>query len=107
MVDKDHQDWIMQHAPENGGYVRNPEDQEDIQDILARDPQALMRVPRAFLAGQGIQLPDRITLSAATKKASKYSASIFSDWKKLQDILDRHEDTIRTRWAKKSGKNPR
>jgi hypothetical protein len=107
MVDKDLQDWIMQHAPENGGYVRNPEDQVDIQDMLARDPKAFMRDPRAFLAGQGIQLPDQITLSAATKKTSKCSASIFSDWKKLQDILDRHEETIRTRWAKKSGKNRR
>jgi hypothetical protein len=82
MSGKDFQNWLLENAPKMGGYVRNPED-----------------------ASQGIFLPDQISSTAAKSKASKYSASIFSDWKTLQDILDRHEESIRTRWAKKSGKN--
>jgi hypothetical protein len=105
MIPKKLQDWVVQNAPENGGYVRNPEDEVNIQDIASRNPAEFMRDPRAFLANYGVRLPDNISVEAAKKKASTYSASTFSDWKTLQKILDRHEETIRTRWAKKSGKN--
>jgi hypothetical protein len=97
--------WIMQHAPEHGGYVRNPEDEVSIPQIATRDPIAFMRDPQAFLASHGYTLPLRISLSVAKNKASSYSKAIFSDWNKLQNILDKHEETIRTRWSKKSGKN--
>jgi hypothetical protein len=105
LTSSDLTDWVVKRAPKNGGYVRNPEDDVSIQDIAARDPTAFMRDPESFLASHGYQLPSRISLSAAKKNASSYAKAIFSDWNKLQNILDRHEETIRTRWSKKSGKN--
>jgi hypothetical protein len=104
-IGSDLTDWVVKRAPKNGGYVRNPEDEVSIQDIAARDPTAFMRDPESFLASHGYQLPSRISLSAAKKNASSYAKAIFSDWKKLQNTLDRHEETIRTRWGKKSAKN--
>jgi hypothetical protein len=105
LTDIDLSNWVMQHAPEHGGYVRNAEDEVSIQDIAERDPAAFMQDPQAFLASHGYTLPLRISLSAAKKNASSYSKAIFSDWHKLQNILDRHEETIRTRWSKKSSKS--
>lgn len=100
-------DWYVQHAPENGGYIRNPEDEINVADVIARDPAAFSRDPRAFLVSQGLQPPYLVSLADAKAKALRLSSAIFSNQKLLQDILDRHEATVRARWGKKSGKNRR
>jgi hypothetical protein len=97
--------WIMENAPKDGGYVRMPENEMNIQDIVVRNPSAFVKDPEGFLASFGHKLPPHMSLAAVKEKASNYSKAIFSDWAELQNILDRHEETIRTRWGKKSGKN--
>jgi hypothetical protein len=36
--------------------------------------------------------------------ARKHATKLFEDWRILRKIVDRHEERIRTRWAKKSYK---
>lgn len=66
-----------------------------------RNPEFL-RDPEAFLKARGAVLPSFISLAEAKEKASDHSKNIFANWETLKDILSRHEETIRSRWAEKS-----
>lgn len=41
------------------------------------------------------------TAEEVSKEATERSASVLSNWKVLEDILDRHEEALRKRWIRK------
>ncbi|KAK3691624.1 hypothetical protein LTR37_018503 [Vermiconidia calcicola] len=68
------------------------------------DPASMFR---ALGAGPGhLPFPEIVGPEHVRLQSRQSSAQIFSDWKLLNDILDRHEATVQKRWAKKT-KNQR
>jgi len=87
----------------NGGYIRNPDDVLTLDDLIARNPEAFARDPQGYLKQQGgYVMPKFVPLEEERKAAKQRSCSIFANFEILQGILDRHEETIRKRWEKKS-----
>ena len=49
-----------------------------------------------------VQLSARSTAEQVGQEASERSGAVLTSWKLLGDILDRHEESLRKRWVKKS-----
>ncbi|KAL9578286.1 MAG: hypothetical protein Q9212_005811 [Teloschistes hypoglaucus] len=55
----------------------------------------------------GLPTPKILSLSEVKRSATSRSKAIFADRNALLNILDRYEETIRKRWAKKNGEQRR
>lgn len=87
----------------DGGYIRSPEDVLTLDDLIARNPTAFARDPEGYLLRHGgYAMPKFVPLEEERKVVKQLSCSIFANFELLQGILDRHEETIRRRWEKKS-----
>lgn len=60
--------------------------------------------PRSFqhLLGSHLPIPEAISPAEVRRQARNRRDNVLSSYKKLNDILSRHEATIQKRWAKKS-----
>ena len=68
------------------------------------EPSSLWDDPRNYFATVSPNLPQPTSFPTADeirREARERSSKIFEDWQVLNDILMRHEETIRKRWMKK------
>lgn len=81
-------------------YLLNPHDADGEDDFSDID---FSRPPETFFSSIGVPQPSSFpTAAEARLQAFERSNKILSDWATLQKILDRHEETLRKRWMKKS-----
>jgi hypothetical protein len=77
----------------------NPHDSDGEDDFSNID----FSRPETFFSSVGLPQPSSFpTPGEVRQQAFERSNKILSDWATLQKILDRHEETLRKRWMKKS-----
>ncbi|KAF2241913.1 hypothetical protein BU26DRAFT_161863 [Trematosphaeria pertusa] len=68
-----------------------------------RESSQALGMPFPSLGGmESILGVPRISVEEATNKANRWRSSLFDSVERLRRILERHEDTIRKRWTKKT-----
>ncbi|EAA32429.1 hypothetical protein GE21DRAFT_7472 [Neurospora crassa] len=72
----------------------------NFDDIDFNDPASIFKALGGGGPG-GLPIPESQSPDAVRRTAKERRDSIFASYAKLHDILERHEDTIQKRWAKK------
>jgi hypothetical protein len=80
-------------------YIFSPHDSDGEYDFSDID----FSKPETFFSSIGLPQPSSFPTPAEVRQqAFEQSNTILSDWATLRKILDRHEETLRKRWMKKS-----